>query len=55
MTIRDGFAADTTDGGEVIYSQTVLRFSWETEQPARQTPDAQPKKARRDGFQLRLF
>lgn len=56
MIIRDGFAANTTEGGEVIYSQTtVFRFSWETEKPARQTQNAMPKKAKRDGFQLRLF
>lgn len=56
MIIHDGYAADTTEGGEVIYSQTVFRFSWETEQPERQTPVAKPRKTKkRDGFQLQLF
>ena len=56
MVILDGYAADTTEGGEVIYPSPTYKFSWEKEpEPAKPQKPAKPGKAKREDFQMQLF
>ena len=57
MISRDGYAADTTEGGEVNYAAPTFKFSWENEpaKPQKEEKPAKPKRAKREDFQLQLF